>query len=150
MGAIANITAYDGEATPVQHLFKPIYVRNENGKQVAFYRESITGVPLDAQPTLRLIQETLKSGVTKLVTRVSIPVMESVNGQNSAGYTAAPMVAYTVEGDLTVFSPARATAQQRKNIRYLMVALLAAVTTAQGAFASGPVGDLVDDAISPT
>lgn len=151
MSAIANITAYDGEATPVAHTLKPIFVRREDdGSQVALYRETVSGVPLEAQPTLRLTQKALPSGVHRFSARVEIPVMESVSGQNSAGYTAAPKVAYTVTGEAVVYSPVRATPQQRKNARHLLINLLAGLTTSSGPYSSGPTAELVDDGVSPT
>jgi len=141
MAAIADIVIADGEATPVNHTFKPIYVRNEDGAQVAFYRESMTGVPVDAQPTLKLTQKKLpKGGVYRLSARVEVPVMESVSGQNSAGYTAAPKVAYTVTAEAVIYSPERSTAQQRKNDRALLWNLLA----------NSACISLLDDVISPT
>lgn len=150
MAAIADLIAYDGEATPLAHTFKPVYVRNENGKQVALYREAVSGVPLEAQPSFSFSQEILKSGVHKFVARVTIPVMESVSGQNAAGYTAPPKVAYTVNGDLTIFAPARSTPLQRRNIRHLALNVLAGSVTAGGPYTTGPAADLFDNGISPT
>lgn len=151
MSAIANVVVYDGEATQVAHTFKPIYVRNENGAQVAFYREAIAGVPLDAQPTLTLSQKPLPSGVTRLSARIAIPVMESVSGQNSAGYTAAPKVAYVTTGEVVLYAPSRSTPQQRRNLRYMLNYILFGYTSAGGVtFNSGPVTELFEDVVSPT
>lgn len=152
MSAIANVVAFDGEAVPVSHTFKPVFVRNENGKQVATYRESVNGVPLEAQPLLTLTQETLKSGVSKLTARLSMGVMESVSGQNAAGYTAPPKVAYTVQGECVIFAPGRSTPQQRKTLRYLLTNVLTGNvnTVASSSWNTGPVPELIDDVVSPT
>lgn len=151
MADIANLVAYDGEATPVAHTLKPIYVRREDdGSQVALYRETVAGVPLEAQPSVRLTQRVLPSGVHRFSVRFETPVMESVSGQNSAGYTAAPKVAYTVTGEAVIYSPARATPQQRKNLRHLLLNALAGSVVTGGPYSTGPVADLFDDGVSPT
>lgn len=150
MAGIADLVAYDGEAAPLAHTFKPIFVRNENGKQVALYREAVSGVPLEAQPTYQLSQEVLKSGVHKFVARVTLPVMESVSGNNAAGYTAPPKVAYTVTGEFTLFAPIRSTPLQRRNIRHLAFNVLYGSVAANGPNVSGPAADLFDNGISPT
>lgn len=151
MGAIANLVAYDGEATPLAHTFTPVFVRNENGKQVALYRESVSGVPYDASPTVTLSQERLaKSKLTKLTARVAIPVMESVSGQNASGYTAPPAVAYTVTGEFVMFVPGRSTTTQRKNMRYLMLNLLHGTAGPTTTSVTGPIPELIDSVVSPT
>lgn len=150
MSSIADVVAYDGESTPLAHTYKPIYVRNEDGKQVAFYREVISGVPLEALPTLEFSQEKLKSGITKLAARATLPVMESVNGANAAGYTAPPAVAYRVTMETTLWAPARSTRQERRNVRHLLTRAMLGVITSAGPYTSGPGSELFDDAISPT
>lgn len=140
MGAIATIAINDGENPPVSHSFLPVYVRNEDGAQVAFYRESLADVPLDAQPTLKLTQKRMPSGVYRFSGRIEIPVMESVSGQNSAGYTAAPKVAYKVTAEIVVYSPERSTPQQRRNSRYLIWNLLT----------QAPMTDMIETGVSPT
>lgn len=150
MSSIADLIAFDGESTPVGHTFKPIYVRNEDGKQVGLYREATVGVPLEAQSTVQLSQENLKSGVHKFVMRITLPVMESVSGQNSAGYTAPPKVAYTVTGEVVMFAPPRSTPQQRRNLRHLLINALYGSVVAAAVNTNGPSADLFDNGISPT
>jgi len=153
MGSIAQVQASDGEDTAVLHTFNPIFVRNEGGKQVAFYRQDVSGVPLEAQPTLTVSQETLRSGLPKYSVRLVTPVMEAVNGQNAAGYTAPPKVAYSVTSEFVTYGPPRSTKQQRKNSRMMLAAIMLGVDTAWSAGILdnvGPAVELIDSGVSPT
>lgn len=94
MSQIANITVFDGAATPVSHTLVAISVSREKGMVTALWREQLASLPVYAQISCTMKIEQLKSGVYKTETRVEVPVMESVSGQNAAGYTAAPKVAY--------------------------------------------------------
>lgn len=154
MASIADITVYDGESTPVAHVFKAIHTRmDKNGVQEAFYRESIAGLPLDAQPTLKLSNALLPSGVRRMAVRIEVPVMESVNGQNSAGYTAAPKVAFVETAEYVSYAHPRSTAQGRRNLRYMVQNFFRNLSVASGpalAYTGGPVNELIDEAINPT
>lgn len=99
MAAQADIIVFDGATPPVQHIFSASGVKIlKDGTEVATYREYISTLPLEACPTIVARRRTLGSGVVETRIRASVPVMESVAGQNAAGYTAAPKVAY-VESD---------------------------------------------------
>lgn len=154
MASIADITVYDGESTPVAHVFKAIHTRmDKNGAQEALYRESLPGVPLEAQPTLKLTNALLPSGVRRLAARVEVPVMESVSGQNAAGYTAAPKVAFVETAEYVDYVHPRSTASGRRNIRYMFQNFFRNLNVASGgahAYTGGPVNELLDDVISPT
>lgn len=115
MSQISTITILDGEATPVSHNFLPVASGAES-----FWREAISGVPLIGQPTVtsRLTSKPTDA-VQKVVTTIELPVLEVVTGQNAAGYSAAPKIAFTCKKIETWFLPARATAQQKKNLRVL-------------------------------
>lgn len=56
---------------------------------------------------------------------LALPALETVTAQNSAGYTAAPKVAYTNQVSVDFILPNRGTAQQRKDLRVLLSNLLA-------------------------
>lgn len=94
MSAIANITVFDGASTPVSHTLNPLYVKEDKGTLEAKWRESIAGLPSEAQISVTMKQRTLPSGVVECRTRVEVPTMESISGQNAAGYTAAFKVAF--------------------------------------------------------
>lgn len=151
MASIGNITVFDGETTPATHTYTGIMVKNVNGRQIALYRDSSnTSVPIEAQPTIELSQETLKSGVMKFVARVALPVMESVAGQNSAGYTSPPKVAHVVTSEMTVYAHPRSTTQQRRNARQILANIVTGLSTTVAVVTSAPVSELVDAGISPT
>ena len=99
MSAQANIVIFDGAATPVSHTFIPLgsSVDPILGK-VAAWREVLASVPLYANASLQTTIKRLKSGIQRHELRFQVPVMESISGQNAAGYTAAPKVAYVNVG----------------------------------------------------
>jgi hypothetical protein len=150
MSAIANIVAYDGAGTPVIHTFIPVSVTREKGSVIALYRENLSGVPLDGQPTIELRIDELNSGIRKAVATVSLPVMESVLNQNAAGYTAAPKVAYVVKGSFTLFVHPRSSGQNRTDVRTIMANILRSITTSVAAVTTGPVPELTDGLYAPT
>jgi len=150
MAAQATLVAYDGESTPIQHSFQVAGVENIGGETLAYYREAITTVPLDAQGRVTLKKKVLASGIHRLAARVEIPIMESISGQNSSGYTAPPKVAYinTME-NVGFFSP-RATITGKRNVRMLMHNMLNGITTSVALGTSGPFADLFDNSIAPS
>lgn len=150
MGAIANITVYDGAATPVIHTLVPVSVTREKGEVVAVWREQIASLPSEAQVCLTARQKLLASGVTRTAFRMEVPVMESVSGQNSAGYTAAPKVAYIDADEWISYSHPRATITGRRLSRQLLVNLANNITTSVAAASSGPLPEAVDTLVMPT
>ena len=94
MSNISDIIAYDGAATPVSHTFKPQSVTREKGLVTAMWKETVSTVPDAAQGSVIMSLKKLGSGIYRVNSRVSIPVMEAIAGNNSSGYTAPPKVAY--------------------------------------------------------
>lgn len=150
MSQIANITVYDGASTPVAHTLKAISVTREGKKVVSVWREELAGLPLNAQVRCTLTAETLKSGVTKVEQRVVVPVMESISGQNSAGYTAAPKVAYEDTFLFTGFFHERSNTTGRRLTRQIAINLSGNVSTSVAAATSGPMPEAFDSLIWPT
>lgn len=151
MAAIADITVYDGAATPVAHTLKAISVVSQpNGSVEALYREALSGTPAYANVECRLKMQPLKSGVVRCETVVSVPVMESVSGNNAQGYTAAPKVAYVNRITAVGFFSPRSTVTDRRLAKQILVNLLNNVATSVAASASGPAPDLFDSLVSPT
>lgn len=150
MSAIANITVFDGAATPVSHTYTPISVTREKGKVEALWRENLSGVPVYACPTIKMTVEKTKSGMTKAETRVEVPVMESVSGQNAAGYTAAPKVAYVNTMLFTAWAHERSDITGRRLARQILVNLSGNVSTSVAAATAGFLPELVDGLVSPT
>lgn len=153
MSAIADLVVFDGAATPVQHTLNPISVTRENGKVEALWRENLANVPVYAQVRVHATLQKLPSGVFRSDMRIVVPVLESVSGQNSAGYTAAPKVAYEVTTVLTQFAHERSTEAQRRLCRQMATNILNGNTATSGAAlpAGGhPAPQLFDLLAAPT
>lgn len=150
MSAIANIAVYDGAATPVLHTLKPISVTRENGVTEALYREDISTLPTEAQVSCTLRQKTLASGVIQSELRVNVPVMESVSGQNAAGYTAAPKVAYVDSVVMTGYQHPRSTITSRRLARMIAINIANDVGISTAAAVTGPAPEAFDSQMLPT
>jgi len=150
MSAIADITAFDGASTPVSHTLKAVSVTREKGKVTAEWRESTTGVPAYAQVKASMAIEKLKSGVYKTECRVVVPVMESISGQNAAGYTAAPKVAYENTLVTTGWFHERSDIAGRRLARQLSVNINGNIATSVAAATTGPLPELFDLLVAPT
>lgn len=150
MSAQANIIAFDGAATPVSHTLVPLgaYRDTKTNELVASWREAITTLPAYAQISCESRANRLPSGVWKVQLNVTVPVMESVSGQNAAGYTAAPKVAYTNTVRVTGLFHERSTIAERRLARQLAINILGNVATSVAAVTTGPAPELVDQLIS--
>ena len=150
MSAIANIVAFDGAATPVSHTLVPSSVTRERGKVTAVYREKITTLPDEAQVFVVYTQEQTKAGTTITTVDVNVPVMESVSGVNSSGYTAAPKVAFIDRNVLINYAPKRSTVTSRRLARQLLVNIIGNIVTSVAPATTGMVPEAVDLLVSPT
>jgi hypothetical protein len=150
MAQIADITVYDGASTPVSHTLKAVSVSSEKGVKIVEWREKLASLPDEAQVSCILRQTRLASGVVKQEYTVEFPVMESISGQNSAGYTASPKVAYIDRMVVTNFAHPRSTVTGRRTCRQLAVNLANNVTSSVAAATSGPIPDAFDSLLLPT
>ncbi|DAD50820.1 coat protein [ssRNA phage SRR5466725_14] len=150
MSQIADITVFDGATTPVSHTLKAMSVTREGGKITAYWRENLATVPVDAQMSLTLTIEKLKSGVYRTERTVMVPYMESIAGSNTSGYTAAPKVARMDKDVRVQYTTGRADINGRRLLRQLCNNLDGAITTSVVAVSSGAVPELFDQLISPT
>jgi len=151
MSQIANITVYDGASAPVAHTLTAISVTRVNGsKIIAEYRENLASVPVYAQVSCTMTLEVLKSGVTKVEQRVSVPVMEAILNQNAAGYTAAPKVAYVNTLITTGLFHPRSDVTGRRLVRQLAVNLAGNIATSVAPVTTGPFPELLDTLVAPT
>lgn len=150
MSQIANITVFDGAATPVTHTLVPIQVTRNGNKVEASWRENLTSVPIYAQITAKIQMEVMKSGVTRCSARVEVPVMESISGQNAAGYTAAPKVAYVDTMEAVGFFHERSTIAGKRLVRQLLTNLLGNISTTVTPVATGFLPELFDQLLLPT
>jgi hypothetical protein len=151
MAAQANITVYDGASTPVLHTLVGEEVRREAGNtSIAFWREQIATVPAYAQVTATQIKRKLKSGVTQIVTRIEVPVMESVSGQNAQGYTSPPKVAYVERFDLVRFAHERSTETTARIAMQMLLNFANNIATSVAAVSTGVVADAHQRLVQPT
>jgi len=150
MSAIANLVAFDGQATPVSHTFVAASVARLGSDVIASYKEATAGVPEEAQGKVTIKLSKLGSGVNRTSVRVELPVMESISGVNSAGYTAAPKVAYVDTVEVVGYYHPRSVIAGRRGVRQLAVNIMNNVTTTVAAATSGPVPELFDTLITPT
>lgn len=150
MANIADITVFDGAATPVSHVLKAVSVTRNNNEVVAEWRESVATVPTYAQIRASMKISRLKSGVYRVEQRTVVPVMESIAGNNVSGYTAAPKVAYEDTVILTGLFHERSVAAGRRLARQLALNLGGNVSTSVAAATAGPLPELFDLLVAPT
>lgn len=150
MSAIANITVFDGQATPVSHTFVAESVSRDKNTVTATYKEAVLGVPDYAQGRITVKRTNLGSGVKRTSVRVEMPVMESVSGVNAAGYTAAPKVAYVDTMEAVGLFHERSLIAGRRSVRQLITNLLGNISTQIFPTAAGPVPEALDQLIMPT
>ena len=152
MSAQANIIAFDGAATPVSHTLVAIGVSVDpkTGEHIASYREGLTTLPVYAQITCELRMRRLPTGVWRVQQTTEVPIMEAVNGQNSAGYTAAPKVAYVNKEIKIGFYHERSTIAERRLSRQLSVNINNGIATSVTPVTSGNVAELFDGLVFPS
>jgi len=155
MSQQSNIVAFDGATTPVSHTFVPVGNRSEllPGKKavrefLAEWREAVLALPLAAQATVRTSSRKLPSGVHRVALIVSVPTMEAVNGQNSAGYTAAPKVAFDDTIHIVGYFDPRSTIESRRRVRQLSANILNGVSTSVAPVTTGVAAELLDQIIT--
>lgn len=122
MSAIANLVINDGAATPVAHTLNPI----TSGTN-AFYRDSISNVPIHGQIGVRIISKLDSgSGLNKVKMIIDVPSLEVITGTSTqSGYQAAPKVAYSNKAIIDFIMPSRGTLQNRKDVLALLKNALA-------------------------
>nr|UJQ85024.1 MAG: hypothetical protein 2 [Leviviridae sp.] len=148
MGQQANIVVYDGASTPVAHtLVGDGVYRDKDGTIRAIWKESLVGVPDYAQVRLTQTKKKLPSGVFRVAQRIEIPVMESISGQNSSGYTAPPKVAYVDTVEEVGYFHERSTVTGRRLARQLSLNAAGNIATSVAAVTTGPGPELFDQLI---
>lgn len=150
MSAIANIDVYDGAATPAPHTLVPVSVTRENGMTSAEWRAQTAGVPYDAQIYCKMTLQKLRSGVYKTTVETGVPVQEVVTGNNSAGYSAPPKVAYVDRFVVTGYFHPRSTIASRRLARQLATNLLLGRSDSVAVITAAPAAEIIDQLIAPT
>lgn len=150
MSSISDLVAFDGDTTPTTHTFKAQKVSVENGVAKGIWKEVTAGVPVYAQGTVEATMRELGSGIYRASIRVSLPVMESISGQNSSGYTAPPKVAYVDTVECTGYFSPRSTVTGRRRVRQLATNILGGIATTVTPVTTGPAAELLDLLLMPT
>lgn len=150
MSAQANIVAFDGAPTPVSHTLINLGSMRTETETVAEWAERLAAVPHDAQVSVTMRKRRLKSGIEQMSVTVNIPVMEAVAGNNAAGYTAAPSVAYTETVVITQYSNRRSQTATRRLARQMALNVAGGIATSVAAVISGPGPELFDLGVVPS
>lgn len=150
MSGMANIVVYDGASTPIAHTLVPISSKTIGDVVVALWREQLPTLPIEAQVYCEMKQRTLKSGVVETRTRVVFPVMESISGQNAAGYTAAPKVAYSDANEWVNYAHPRSTIAGKRIAKQALTNLSNNIATTVAAATSGVFDEANVQTVMPT
>lgn len=87
MTAITTLSINDKQATPVAHVFGH---KSHSATELVLV-DTTAGLIASARPTLSIAKLPSKDrNVRKLRARVVMPVMETISGNNAAGYVAEP------------------------------------------------------------
>lgn len=115
MTAIANIIVNDGLATPVAHTFAPA----KTVADFALLEDRVSGFYVGYNKlTFSLTRPNGKPGSArnlKLNIKIETPKLETI-GNNSAGLTPPPTVAYRPVAELIFTLPERCSLQDRKDL----------------------------------
>lgn len=150
MANIANITVFDGAATPVSHTLAAVSVAKENGVMLAIWREGLSALPTEAQVRVEMRQRTLKSGVLETRIRAVVPVMETLGSQNAAGYTAAARIAFEDTQEWVSYAHPRSTTAGRRLAKQILTNLSNNISTTVAAATAGPFDEAVSQQLMPT
>jgi len=143
MAQQANFVLYDGAATPVAHTFQANGITREGDVLVASWREQLATVPTYAQCVYTQLLRKLRSGVFWACVRVEVPVLEQASGQNAAGYTAPPKVAYVDRSEFVQWIHPRSTETTRRICTQMLINAIVDNHATAAASATGIALDLV-------
>lgn len=123
MAIIANLTLPDGQATPVNHTFSVIGVKNG----VAKWMDKASGIPAGYPSVTYSLREATKAAPAyKVVAKIAVPVLET------AASFLVPTEAYRCLLNIDAVMPDRCTEQDRKDLYAYGVALLAHAVLSNG------------------
>jgi hypothetical protein len=122
MPSIGNIVLADGQGTPVNHTFQPIFI---DAAGVAFFEDTTGGIPLGygrLSISLKRPASNLQPGsnsssaVYRAKIKVEAPTLEVTSPSTGSGIQPAPTISYTCVADMVFVMPARSSLQNRKDI----------------------------------
>lgn len=152
MSQQANITVFDGAATPVSHTFSGVDVLREDSKNsVATYRELNAAKAIQLQARCIIRKKLLPSGVTRVSVRIEVPVEETIASfGGSSGYVMPPAMAYYDATEVVTYVHPRSTETGVRTARMMALNIANNVTTSVAAATTGAGPDALDRIILPT
>lgn len=128
MPAATTIVINDGAATPVSHTFTPI---GKDEKGVMWFEQTtptpsfpIAAKRIGYSQKREFAPRGQATGYSKMVATLALPTLETL-GNNSAGITPPPSVAYVEDFRVEARLAERSLKQERKDARVLTANLLA-------------------------
>lgn len=121
MGSVTTLTLNDGQATPESHDFEPARVSENVVKYHDREDSVILGYP---EITLGNRLPTKENGNYKCSLKVRIPVLETA-ATAASGFTPGPTLAYSVNANVDMIIPERATEDERKDLNAFLKNALA-------------------------
>lgn len=147
MAAMANILVKDDSNPLVEFTLVPV------SDNPPLWRTQLAGVPANGQISVtQLANEQLPSGDYRRVMKLEVPVMETLGtAGTSAGYQAAPKVAYVEKITISHVSPSRSVVADNANALKLAIGLIAGAgsTTAAGTLDGTSAADAVKGHAGP-
>lgn len=131
MAAQASYTLTDAETVPINHVFtnRGVLSDPKSGKVVATWKKpSAVNAEGDYVLKAHYSEGVGANGVDKITYVLTIPSLETV-GTNDAGITPPAQKAYEMIGVAEFRLPRRTTAQQRKNLVYMLGDLVTEAVT---------------------
>lgn len=126
---MTTLTLTDAAGTPVNRSFPLV----SQSPDLSIWKDYATnsGYALGAGTASLSLKENLK-GTFRLTAKLVLPTLESAAGDDSNGFTPAPTVAFECIGSADLVFPARASLQNRKDLKAMFIDLLsdALVTSA--------------------
>lgn len=118
---MTTIVLTDAASTPVNHSFPPVIVDPDSGTdyQCLDSNGSLTGA-------MKIHLQLRQNGdqTSRVIGKLSVPVLETIEGDTEAGYAAVPKTAFTDIGSFELVFPARAGLQNRKDLYAMLKDLL--------------------------
>lgn len=145
MTAITNLVVSDATNTitfvPVMSGPTSMWRETDAAKPFVQLRSAKVQVP----------QPDRKTKLRKIRINVKLPVLETVNGTSSAGYTAQPKEAYSCTFDGVFIIPERATAAEATKLRWMVVNMLNYYNYGLGTenTSTAQIRDCIDNAVAP-
>jgi hypothetical protein len=152
MSQQSNITVFDGATTPVSHVLVPADNKVlKDGTRLAVWRENLPSLPVEAQVRVELYQREFPgSKVVETRAVVVTPVMESISGVNTQGYTASPKVAYEDRVEIRQLAHRRSTVASRRLCKQIALNFASNIMTTVTPVSAGVVDEAATQLFMPS